>query len=1018
MAVLAVLLAAALFVGAASALSDGTDAGRAITPSATMDLGSIAFVGEQIKIDMDTTKLVLNGTATELSPVSGNKYDLTTATAGTYDVYTASGKTNKHVFVALLELTTNEPILSGKTVTFTLNAIDAKGDILSVVPANMEAQIINVTAVNGGTALEGAPYKMGVATTTTTTLSNALSSPETITFRIDNLTDGSYYYNFNNGETVDVNVIPDLESGGTAFEYMTIYTSTSPTLTMKDGNGNVVNVLYGQKVTLGADAAYTYNLLSSALKGHYGMYNTTGGAQIGIWSPELTLVGELVASAGDSIDGKSVTKNTYINFYIESPKVAAEYANISGTVKIVFTTPANGKTTAFGYDMNGNTVDFKSVALQDAKQLAKRAVAAGPNAVAGTYTAQAEYTSPEVFSNFAEKSNTISFTLQSANLILTAAKDSVVRSNPFTVTIQGEAKSLYFIFLDGISSTDNNPYLQPNQVGYQNSVIPTELTGLGIEASLLMQSTESGTSQPTYGTFETDASGKRTIQYNTEEKTEDKTYTVKVYSLSEISDYDSVKVKVEKGAVTISASGDGSYYIGDEIKLTGTNTDSTNLFLFITGPNLATDGIQLKKVQQKDNANSVAMYNIAPVSVKTDNTWEYKWDTTNCGLDTGAYTIYATSRLTNGKGSNDALVAKNTDTSSDAQALKKYATQKDDKDWYAVKLSDSEYATVSVNLKQPFLSAVPSGTIVAKGDKIYIRGTAEGDPSTLQLYIFGPNKFVYDSITVEDDGTYEKKLEIGSEWSSNQYYVVIEHPMYNNKMDVHYHKAGAVSDGTPFATSASGILFIYNANDQSTVQDSFVVTGTNKLQGSNAADALTKMIDSANIDDIYTKLTFTVAEPWIKVTNPGDQAMGSKFTITGTTNLAADDQLLIEVVSSSFNAVDKTQSSATSGVSQSTKVVAGEGAENTWSVEVDSTNWKLDEYTIKVQGIEVGITATTNFNLVEKVVTTAPTTSATTAVPTGATSVPTTTPTKTPGFGAFIALAGLGAVALLVLRRN
>jgi PGF-CTERM protein len=105
-------------------------------------------------------------------------------------------------------------------------------------------------------------------------------------------------------------------------------------------------------------------------------------------------------------------------------------------------------------------------------------------------------------------------------------------------------------------------------------------------------------------------------------------------------------------------------------------------------------------------------------------------------------------------------------------------------------------------------------------------------------------------------------------------------------------------------------------------------------------------------------------------------------------------------------------------VSQTAKVAAGEGADNVWSVEVDTTNWKLDEYTIKVSGIEVDVTSTTNFNLVEKPVTTTPTTTATTTVPTGATTTATTAPTQTPGFGAFIALAGLGAVALLVLRRN
>ncbi|HJK11418.1 MAG TPA: PGF-CTERM sorting domain-containing protein, partial [Methanocorpusculum sp.] len=191
-----------------------------------------------------------------------------------------------------------------------------------------------------------------------------------------------------------------------------------------------------------------------------------------------------------------------------------------------------------------------------------------------------------------------------------------------------------------------------------------------------------------------------------------------------------------------------------------------------------------------------------------------------------------------------------------------------------------------------------------------------------------------------------------------------------------------------------------------------------KLQSANAANALTTMIDNANIDDVYTKLTFTVAEPSITITNPGDQGVGTKFTISGKTNLAVDDQILVEVVSSSFNPVDKTQSSSTSGVSMTTKVVAGDGVENTWSVEVDTTNWKLDEYTIKATGIEVDVTATTNFNLVEKAVVT-PTATATAATPTTtATATATTAPTQTPGFGAFVALAGLGAVALLVLRRN
>ncbi|MCZ0861618.1 hypothetical protein O0S10_10400, partial [Methanocorpusculum sp. MG] len=743
----------------------------------------------------------------------------------------------------------------------------------------------------------------------------------------------------------------NVSSGKDAFVFERINLTAAPKASMltlySDGtNKQVINQIAG--------TSGKFYLTESVVGGHYGNYTYDGG-YIYIWYPEISLEAELAGSPGDSVDGKTINKNTEVNFLINSPKVAPVFLNTttgyeqSAKAKVVFTTPVAGKTTIFG------TGVFTDVPLKGTQT----GMTAAPtdDAVAGTYTAQAEYikfalnkdnydkgkeVTYSIFADYAKKSNTVSFTVQSSTLTITAAKDSVVRSNPFTVTISGDSKKIYKVFIDSASTSEINPTLQNGQSGYQTAS----------DKANDVKYTLNGVEYKIGGNFETDASGQRTIQFNTAANTEDKTYTIKVQGYLnggdvtkdaslDAGDYDTVKVKVEKGAVTISASGDGSYYIGDEIKLTGTNTDSSLIYLFLTGQNLDDNGIVLKTLPNK----YPAMYgNANPVSVKTDNTWEYKWDTSKIALDTGAYTIYATSRITNGKSSSDVTVA----TDANGKSVDPYV---------AVKLSDSEYATVSVNLKQPFLSAVPSGTIVAKGDKIYIRGTAEGDPSTLMLYIFGPNFFEDHSITVEDDGTYEKKIEIPSSMSSNQYFVVVQHPMYNGAFD-------AVLDKT--TKSPEWYFHTSNVNTGGDAQ-AFVVWGSsNKLQGSQAADALTKMIDSANIDDIYTKLTFTVAEPWIKINNPGDKATGSKFTISGTTNLAVDDQILIEVMSSSFTAVDKTSTSTTSGVSQTTKVVAGEGSDNTWSVDVDTTNWKLDEYTIKVNGIEVDVTTTTNFNLVEK----------------------------------------------------
>ena len=659
-----------------------------------------------------------------------------------------------------------------------------------------------------------------------------------------------------------------------------------------------------------------------------------------IWYPEVTLKAELATKKGDkwttdgdSIDGKTINRATNVSFILEAPKLAGVPVDggNNATVNLVFTTPVGGKTKYFGGE------PFEGIKLNTTREVQDGVHAATTDA-AGTWTVQAEFADPVEFKNYADKSNTVSFTLQSTSLVVTAAQDSVIRSNPFTITISGNANTLYNVTIENPETDGKNPSLQSGQ------------NGMGIPLKNGAQ-------------FTTDASGQRTVQFNTNESTEDKTFTIRVTKANDATDWDEVKVKVEKGAVTITASGDGSYYIGTEITLSGTNTDSEYVYLFITGPNLNANGEQLL------NLSADATNGGSKVAVKTDNTWEQKWNTAQTGLDTGAYTIYATS----------STVGKD-------------------------KLSETEYATVSVSLKQPFLSAVPSGTIVAKGDDLYIRGTAEGEPNDLKIYIFGPNKFEATSVNVEDDGTYEKKIKIESNWASNQYFVVIQHPMYNGEFDAILNE------------SASNEYFYIN-NADGGEQASFYVEGPNKLQGSNAADALTKMIDNANIDDIYTKLTFTVTEPRIDINNPGDQGVGTKFTISGTTNLAVDDQILVEVASSSFNAVDKTSTSITDGVSMTTKVVAGEGVENTWSVEVDTTNWKLDEYTIKASGIEVDVTATTNFNLVEKVVTPTATATATGTTTATATATATATP-ATPGFGAFVALAGLGAVALLVLRRN
>ncbi|MDD1704675.1 MAG: PGF-CTERM sorting domain-containing protein, partial [Methanoregula sp.] len=148
--------------------------------------------------------------------------------------------------------------------------------------------------------------------------------------------------------------------------------------------------------------------------------------------------------------------------------------------------------------------------------------------------------------------------------------------------------------------------------------------------------------------------------------------------------------------------------------------------------------------------------------------------------------------------------------------------------------------------------------------------------------------------------------------------------------------------------------------------------------------------------------------------------------ITATTNLAVDDDVLVTVLSSSFRPTDKTMSGAFSGATGTVKVTKGTSGLNTISFPVDAATFKPDEYLVTETGVLQTATGTALFNVVvPEVPLTVPTTMVTGSVTTIATTVvpPTnvtaTIPTtKSPGYGALIALIGLGAVAFIVVRRH
>ncbi|MBO5368529.1 PGF-CTERM sorting domain-containing protein [Methanocorpusculum sp.] len=572
------------------------------------------------------------------------------------------------------------------------------------------------------------------------------------------------------------------------------------------------------------------------------------------------------------------------------------------------------------------------------------------------------------------------FTIVDDDYDIAISADTVVMSNDFKVTLTGTPNSYARLY-----SFDSDA----------SKIVPVSgQPGVDIGASLGVSTDVSNLKNGTWVKITDTGSKTVTLKINGD----DGKYTIRAmfYTLNssgfpvklEDEEY-TAKITVIEGEVTAEADKD-FYYLGNDVTLTGTNTESDNIWFYIKGSNV--------DFQPLGNIKT---------SVKSDDSWEEEIDgSVFTNYDAGTYTIYA--------------------VSADLEAVQKTDSEKDvfeDLDEY---LNDYSYATVSVALKQPFLSADLSATVVAQDSDLTISGTAES-ADQLMFYVFGNNKFASGTITVEDDGTFEEEIDIDEDdYATGQYFVVIQHPMYDKVFNV-----GPIyvkEDGTEVSTNPDYIQVgnKLNANIVENTEGSYedvdvktasskILFNTGKRQSANAAEALCQALDTQNIDDIYVKASFIVATPTASMNPVSDIAKGSKLIVSGTSNMAEGEVVTVEMLSTAFAAIPKEAVNSASFMSVTTKVKE----DGNWEVSIDTNGLNVDEYTLSATIGDIKTSA-----VIVKVTEGTPATPDTPANPdtpdTPVTPDTPDTPTEpsTPGFGALAALAGLGAVAVLLLRRE
>ncbi|MDO8872830.1 MAG: hypothetical protein Q7V05_08900 [Methanoregula sp.] len=273
-------------------------------------------------------------------------------------------------------------------------------------------------------------------------------------------------------------------------------------------------------------------------------------------------------------------------------------------------------------------------------------------------------------------------------------------------------------------------------------------------------------------------------------------------------------------AVTILTSGTGNYYLGDDITFYGTNTDTRNTYLFLTGPNMKPLGSQIQtEFPRIYSVTDGVASTFQSVDVGLDNTWSWKWSTLTTQLDPGSYIIYAVS------------------TPNDVGHL-----------------TTAKYSRIEVNLLKPYVSATVSPSIIKKEDTLRITGTATGHPSQgIAIWIMSEDYANRYTVNPDSTGAFSWVLDssITNTLPVGTYYVLLQlpYPTANafQKVLIDDWVWGLLPDGN------AGIKIIKFIGSDRTVK---------------GAEAAAAIMQAGPHNDIFTELQFSVENSTVTTSSP------------------------------------------------------------------------------------------------------------------------------------------------------
>jgi len=320
--------------------------------------------------------------------------------------------------------------------------------------------------------------------------------------------------------------------------------------------------------------------------------------------------------------------------------------------------------------------------------------------------------------------------------------------------------------------------------------------------------------------------------------------------------------------------------------------------------------------------------------------------------------------------------------------------------------TETDDGSVAILMVRGGLEAKLSSKTIAQGDSFTISGTAPGSKALNTLIIApkgqagsridGTGSGIYDTaISVsETDNTFSKKISVGENVDTGSYLIVVLSP-----------GSDGVYNGLPAGAN--------NVNNFNLSAAGYTLSG--KTQGELLDIIQDATVNAAGSDDLIWVEYIKVEAPYVRLSPIESVSVGEPLVVNGTSNREEGFSIVITVkgpVELPPQTVTLTNGTF-SATFNTSNVVPG-----TYTVKADDLDGHTDTTTVEISTAAAPTPTPTE-------VTPTPTATPTETIPPTATpaatptATPAATPTPTPpGFEAVFAIAGLLAIAYLVLRRR